>query len=371
MIMKKLIILAFIVLLNGACTNNETPQEETKDTAIEISEEQFRAEKMVPGKPEPTSIRNKISVSGQIAPKPYGTAKVNVPVEGIVNQIFVSPGSQITKNRKLFSISGNALIDLQKDFAVSAAKIKQLKADYERAKKLFAEDINTENDFLSAESQYHAELAINKALELKLKRIGGKPQDIFSGNYLSEYIVRSPISGQIDKLAITPGQYVTNESDVAEIVNREKTELRLTIFENDIPKIKEGMKVLFGALQDNDTKDTAYIDRIGSKVGEGANKIEAFAKIDAGSGNHFAVNQIVQGEIITGSDTVSAVPRSAVIKTETHSYVLVLEQKEGNIYRFRPHKVDIGKSDEKNIELLNFDDNLTILLEGGHNLSIE
>ena len=216
---KQLILLSIFTLFFLLSCNNKTSEDnETENNFIEITKEQFLSEKMAIGTPKKIAIEERISFTGKVVPKLNGgSVIINAPVEGIVMDIHVQPGQDIRLNETLFEIGGSAVIDLQQEFASSSAKIKQLQANFNRAKELYKENINTENDFMLAESLYKSELANYNALKLKLQNIGLNTSNIENGNYAATYRIKAPINGQISQITCVKGQFISAEHQIAEV----------------------------------------------------------------------------------------------------------------------------------------------------------
>ncbi len=369
--MNQLYTASFLLFFLVACKNKTPEQQEQTNDYIEITKDQIHSQNMKIGSPKKTLIEERILFSGKIISTIDGAVKVNAPVEGVVKQINVYQGQTVKNNDPLLKIGGMSLIELQQKFATSSAKMNQLKTNYERAKKLYDEDIKTENEFMLAESEYMSELASYKALVLELQQIGLNISKIENGDYVSTYTIKSPITGQISGLNVLPGQYINSETEIAEIVNKNKVELQLSFFENDYPKLKLGQTVFFNNLSNSNFSEKATITRIGSKLSTNSNTLECYASISNETKKAFAINQIVHGEVIVASDSVLAIPKLSVLSQENNNYIITITLKNENSYQLKKQKVEIGKSDKENVELLDIDKNILILLSGFENIAID
>ena len=276
----RLITAYMLILLISACNNKQTAEEESDNNRVDITKEQFVAENMLAGLPTKVAIEERIHFTGKIAPAINGVVKINAPVEGIVKVIKAQEGESIGANETLCTIGGFVLIELQQQFATSAAKLKQLEANFERAKLLYNDDIKTESEYLLIESDYKSELANYTALKLKLEYIGLDIANIENGKYASEYSIKCPVDGQLSQLNIETGQYVNQENMIAELVNKDKVELQMYFFENDFSKIRKAQKVVFGSIADASYNAKAIVTRTGSKLSDNSNTVTCYASID-------------------------------------------------------------------------------------------
>lgn len=369
--MKKFILyklLVFMVL--AACTSNQPEESASARDIIEITKKQFQSENMELGSPFRMLFETKIHFTGKIVPQSDGMAKINAPIEGIVKNIHVQTGKYISTGETLIEIGGNILIDMQQTFAASSAKMKQLKADFERAKKLYDEKILTENAYMLAESNYKSELANYSALKMKLKSIGLNITDIENGIYTSTYKIKAPVNGQLVKFNCTLGQFITPQQDIAEIVNHQKIQLQLSVFEKDIPNIEPGQKVLFTVAGAQNQKSTATIKHVGKILDPNSKSSECYAEINTPGNGSFVINQLVNGDIIVKTDSVYAIPQNAIITSGKNSYVYAKESEREDGYTFRKIKVTTGRTDKDFIEII--DVPVTkLLISGTYNITIE
>lgn len=362
-----LIINVLILLAVVSCNYKAENEKQTDESIIEISKEQFLGENMELGKVVRTEISEKVAFTGKIVPKINGVAKISIPVAGKIISVNTKEGQHVNANEILLKVGGNELIDLQQAFASSSAKIKQLKSDYDKAKQLFEENIKTESEYMLAESNYKVEWANYSALKVKLQNIGINLKNIEKGDYTSHYSIKSPIAGQVSEINIVNGQHVNSETEIIDIIDNNKTELHLTIFEKDFPKLLIGQRVQFWAIDNNTSKSLAKINRIGGKLN--SNTIDCYASI-TDRANIYAINQIVNGEITVLSDSVSAIYKNAVFTIGNNHYILIKKSEDENKYTFEKKKISTGKSSNDYIELLEMIDE-EILINGTYNISIE
>ena len=355
-----------------SCQSKTTEQDEVDNNTIEISKAQFLSENMSVGTAIKMEMEEKISFSGKIVSiSNAGLVKISAPVEGIVMDINVQAGQELNANNTILKIGGSALIDLQQELAISSAKMKQLKANFNRAKQLFDENINTENDYLIAESNYKSELANYSGLKLKLENIGLNISNIENGKYASTYNIKTPIAGQVSQINCSKGQFISAEHEIAEVVNKDKIELKLSLFEKDFAKISKGQIVVFRSINDTKQNSNATISRIGNTLNSKSNTFDCYATIDKNNTASYAINHLVSGEVIIASDSAFAVPQTAVLSAGNKKYVFVVLSDDEHGYRFEKADVKTGKVDKNFIELIDFSADKLILLNGTYNIGLE
>ncbi len=192
-----LYICLFISALISASCNRSQKADETKSGFIEITKAQFASENMALGEPILRTFSESVQFTGSMTPSVNGKAQISLPLAGTIDRIFCAVGQPVKKGQRLIDISGNDLIDMQKDFAESSAMLKRLKSEYNRVNELFSENIGTEKELILAESAYKSENARYMALKIKLERIGLDLAKIEDGSFYNTYSVKSPIKGYI------------------------------------------------------------------------------------------------------------------------------------------------------------------------------
>lgn len=365
-----IILLIFSVTL-FSCKTKTTEVAEPESGLIEITKAQFESEKMELGEPTLSPFAESVHFTGTIIPSVNGRAQISLPAQGLITRIHCKPGQLVSKGALLFEVSGNEFIDMQKDFAESAATLNRLKIEYERQKELIDEKIGAKKDFVLAESLYNVEKAKFNALKIKLEILGLDAKQIEEGKFYTSYSVKAPIKGFVTNINTNIGQYIEPQQTIAEIIDSESFQIKLSVFENDINKIKEGQDVEFYLTGDKIEKYSAKINLVGKSINSETKSIDCFAEIKNFGTNTLVSNQFVEGEIIVDSDSVLAVPESAILKLENETYVLVFEKETDELYSFSKLNVATGRTNNGFIELTEIPELKKILVKGVYNLRIE
>src|SRR5665647_40443 len=171
----KSILFLFITGLSVlSCSNSQKAEKiaDVKDHLIVISHAQFQTDKMAFGEPQKMPFTEIVKCNGHIVPKSGGMAKINPLVSGLVQKIECTVGEQVVRDQVLFELSGNELIELQKDLAEAASQFRKMKSEYERIQSMFKDKVGTEKELISAESEYKSIHATYKALRMKVQFVG-------------------------------------------------------------------------------------------------------------------------------------------------------------------------------------------------------
>lgn len=351
-----------------SCGNVQEPAGQESDY-IEITAQQFATDAMQLGTMEAKPFERLVKCSGTVLPAINGMAKINAPLSGVVKNIFCNNGQWVEKNQVLMEISGNALIDIQKDFAEASANYKRLKNSFERTEALYNENVTSEKEFISAESEYKTAMAQYLGLKMKIEAIGFSASHIESGGFYASYSLKAPISGYISKLLAPIGIYIEPDSELGEIIDPSQFQLKLAVFGNDIAPVEIGQSVRFKSAVSNQIH-WAAITAVGVAVDNNSKSIECYASITDKKQKELVANQFVESEIITGTDTVNALPSEALIKTETGHVILVLEKQDKETYYFKQVDVTAGRQEKGYTEILNKKIKGTVLIKGTYNIQL-
>jgi cobalt-zinc-cadmium efflux system membrane fusion protein len=352
-----------------SCQNKTEQTQIVESELIEITKAQFEAEEMEIGEPGMNEFAERIHFTGTIIPDVNGQAQVSLSIPGIIKDIICKPGQTISRGSVLFEVTGNEFIETQKDFAESFSLLERLKSEYMRAKELYDENITTEKEFLLAQSSYLGENARYNGLKIKLENLGLNVTKIETGEFYSSYFIKSPIRGFVASVDAAIGQYIEPQQKIADIIDDQSYQLRLSFFEQNINKIKSGQKVVFYSSGNTTDSYEATINSVGRTIMQDSKSIEGFAEIQNTA--NFVNNQFVEGEVYVSSDQAMSVPESALLYLENDSYLLALEDETSEAYFFKPIKITIGRKDNNFVELLSELQGEKVLIDGIYNVQIE
>ena len=364
-------ILLIISVMLFSCKSKTVETIEPESGLIEITKAQFQSENMEFGEPVFASFSDLVHFTGNIIPSVSGQAQISLPVPGFITKIYCNPGQFVNKGGLLFDICGNEFIDMQKDFAESAALIKRFKIDFERAKVLSNENIGAKKDLIFAESAYNTENAKFNALVVKLQNIGLDISKIEEGTFYTSYTLKAPLKGYVNRINATIGQYVQPTETIAEIVDIETFQLKISVFEKYIHKIEPGQKVEFQTNGNNAGKYAAKLISAGKSINQNTMSIDCLAEIENLKNTRLVSGQFVEGEIIVASDTVLSLPQSAIITAENETYVLVFENETDEIIFLRKTIIKTGRTNNDFIELTDFPNSKKLLVKGIYNIQVE
>lgn len=365
---KHILYLAIATFIMFSCGNKPEVAEQ-ESSLIEITNQQFETDSMQLGEIETKLFENIVKCNGTTVPLPNGIAKLNAPISGIIKSINCSNGESVDKNQPLIEITGNEIIEIQKEFAEASANYKRIKSEYERIKSLHNEKVTAEKDFIVAETEFKASMAKYSGLKLKIESIGLSTSKIENGEFYLSYQLKSPIKGYISNFNASIGSYIDSQAELLEIINPDMLQVKLSVFVNEIANLRTGQTVRFKSAN-TENYQLATISSIGVAINNETKSIECYAAITGKRAINPIAYEFVESEIVTSIDTVKALPSDAIIKTDTGFAVLVLEKQEDDFYYFKKIDTKTGLNNMNYTEIISNLPSAKFLVKGTYNLNL-
>lgn len=362
-----------MLILIVSCQSKNSSLEEgpggEETGVVVITKEQFKSSGMRMGDPEPMMFQQKITANGYIVASPDGIAQIGSLIPGKADHIMLKAGDYVKKGQLLFTLESNEIILIQQEYAVAFNQLSAVKANYERQKVLAKEQITSQKDFINTESGYRSLLAKVDGLKARLRMINIEPAQVEKGNISPVATISSPIQGYVTKQNLVLGQYIEPQRMVMEIINMDKLQLNIYVFEKDLKDMVIGQQVIFFDPVDMNRIFEAKLSHIGKSINPDTKTVQCIAQLMSDDRSAFVNNMFVETEIITCQREAPAIPSEALIKEEDRYYVLSrIDEKDGNLI-LRKTPVNIGVVTEEYAEVL--DEGLkNILIVGAYNLSV-
>lgn len=365
--------IVLMVLLVSGCHNKNNPVEPVNESEvkyIELTKQQFETGKMELGQPFEHSFSEVVSSKGYLKAAPDGIAQISVAISGRVKNIRRNVGEMVKKGELLFQLEGNEIIDLQQEFVQNHSKLSLAQQELDRMKLLIDENIVAQKEHQMALSEFQILKATNDALSAKLELLHLNPQKIAQGNIAATVSVFAPISGFITRQNIIIGEFLEPQKNALEIIDIQKLQLNLFVFEKDMMLLQPEQKVRFNEPDRKTQVFEATLSVIGKSIDQESKTIPCVATISNGNNHQFVHGMYAECTIVTCERTAFALPTEAIVKDGYNNYVLVKTGEEGDVMKFSKQAVEIGR------EELDFTEVLTpgltnVLTSGLYNLTVE
>ncbi|TVZ24062.1 cobalt-zinc-cadmium efflux system membrane fusion protein [Dokdonia sp. Hel_I_63] len=348
---RNLYIIAFLGFILVSCGEKTTDQIESSsqteamDDRIQVTQAQFDQSKMSLGGLEEKSFPTVVIVNGMIDVPPENRAVVTASMGGYIKTTPLLIGDIVRKGQLLVTIENPEFVALQQQYMEVNEQLTYLKAEYDRQVTMRAENITSQKSFLKAESEYKTAVARHTGLDRQLRMINISPASVRAGKISSVVSINAPISGSITKVNVSKGSYVSPATEILEIIDNDHIHLELSVFEKDILKVKKGQAIDFKIPEASSAIYKAEVHLVGTSI-EANRTIKVHGHLEDESGVNFLTGMFVDASIVTNSAFAKALPSSSIVTVDENSYILVLDEKQGDTYYFRQAEVEVVQESE-------------------------
>jgi cobalt-zinc-cadmium efflux system membrane fusion protein len=356
-------IMSLIMISCSAKIEEVSEEHHEEASGVELTQAQYDQAKIKLGSIEKRTIGSELRVNGVIDVPPQSNISINMPYGGFVKFTDMLPGTSVKKGQLLVVIENPDFIQFQQDYLEGLANQEYLKAEFDRQQELYIEKVASGKAFQQAKSAYLVNEARIKTMEARLKLIGFSPSKVSSGAVSVSVNIYSPVTGYVREVYTNIGKYVDPKDVIMNITNSDDLHVELTVYENDIPRIKEGQRIRFSLANSPDQWREAEVFLVGSGVRE-----------DRSVTVHGHLNEIyddllpgmyVRAKIETNTNEDWVVPEAAVVRFGGKHYIFGFVNEhmevEGKVYTFEMHEVIPGYSEDgfTQVSLVDFSDEIS------------
>ncbi|MEO6287600.1 MAG: efflux RND transporter periplasmic adaptor subunit [Dyadobacter sp.] len=325
-------ILVILVLLAGlsSCnqkvekpeTSESTPKEEERESnTIELTKAQYETAGIETGMLSTRNLSEVVLANGSIDIPPQNLVSISAPMGGFVRKTELLQGMNVKKGQVLATIENPDFIQIQQDYLETESKLEYAQLEFARQSELSKDNVNAQKVLQQASSEVKIQKARLTGLRERLKTAGINMNALEKGTIVNSAVITSPISGSVTTVNVNLGKYVNPTDVMFEIVDTDHLHVELSVFEQDIPKIKLGQLVRFTVSNNPDKELLAEVYLINQKINEDRTvRVHChLAKDDPG----LLPQNFVKAIIETGANPVTALPDQAIVDFEGKSYIFV------------------------------------------------
>lgn len=357
--------------------------EESGSEGIEVSEapeqggeiflthDQFNTMEMVWGNPLKEEFASEINVQGMVQVPVEGMQEVSAYFGGYVSGMKLLEGQQVRKGEILFYLENPDFIRLQQDYLETFSQLAYLKAEFERNKTLYGEQISAQKNLLKAEADYQSALAKTNSLKQQLCLINIQVDQLTPENIRSKVPVFSPISGFVEHVFVVPGAFLPASGKAVSLLNKDHLHIELYLFEKDAPRVHVGQKAEISLPDALDRSLLAEVYLIGQSI-SAERQINVHAHVlDKKEEQSLIPGTFVQARVQLDPKESWTLPEDAVVEVDGDYFVLIQKEKTEQGYRLATVQVTPGDRKKARVafdEVAGLDDNAVVLVKGGFNL---
>lgn len=324
-----------------SCNKTETTETEevtTAPTELKLTAEQEKNFGITLGNTQTRTVYDAIILNGVVETPPQQSASVSFSLTGIVRNITVLAGSQVSKGGTLATIESLELIQLQEDYWKTVGQLIFAEQERQRQATLSQEDVGAKRKLQQAEADSRVLEASKQGIEAKLQMLGIDPKNLKVNQIIRTIALRSPIAGVVKTTPTNIGKSVTAGETLFEVISQTGARLVLKVFEKDLNRVKVGQKVEL-------ENGTATITSLGNNFDPTSRTVDAYAQFN---GTRLLAGQYVNGKLVASPRQAETLPETAVVRTGETAHVFVKTPQ--GVYQ--PLEVKTGATQDAFVEVI-------------------
>ncbi|GJL70278.1 MAG: RND transporter [Nitrospirales bacterium] len=303
-------------------------------------------------------VRDEIPATANIQPNAYTLAHVSSRIEGKAIKVMAELGDLVKPGDTLALLDSIVLGEKKSTFRQARTVLLVNKANFEREKRLFEQQVSSEKEYLDAKGAYQQSWASYQAAFEALELVGLSHEDIKAiienkgGHHpLSSFSLKAAQKGTIIERHMTPGELIAPGDKPFTIADLSTVWILLNIFEKDLAGVRVGahVRIAVDAYPGETFRGTVvYLSNL---LDPGTRTVEARVEIPNPEGRlrpgMFARSSIADSR--SQGKQVLRVPQEAVQHIEEKPVAFV-EKRPGT---YEKRTVTLGSQDDPFVEILN------------------
>ncbi|MCF8238891.1 MAG: efflux RND transporter periplasmic adaptor subunit [Saprospiraceae bacterium] len=300
--------------------------EDGMDNSVGLTVEQMKSINLKVGPIEHRNLSSSIKASGYLNVPSQNKATVNSLFAGVVDRIFVRPGSMVTKGQALATLVSPEFIPIQEEYLALQPKIKLARSEVERQRELSKGNAGSQKNLQMAEATLEGFRIRRAALGRQLTLMGIDISALTPENLSSTVTVRSPIRGSVGNVMVNMGAHVGASTVVAEVIDNSRLHLDLFVYEKDLPHVKKGQSIQFILTNQPGKSYQAEVFSIGTTF-ESESKTIAVHSVVKGDINGLIEGMSVTAQLNVKDERVPSLPSTAIANHDGMDYVFMVQKK--------------------------------------------
>ena len=219
--------------------------EEGLENTVGLTVEQMKSIDLKVGQIEQRNLSSSIKANGYLNVPSQNKATVNSLYPGVVEKIFVRPGSMVARGQAMATLISPEFIPIQEEYLSLRPKINLAQSEYQRQQELSKGNAGSMKNLQMAEATLEGFRIRRAALGRQLTLMGIDIKKLTAENLSSQITVRSPIRGSVGNVMVNIGAHVGASTVVADVIDNSQLHLDLYVYEKDLPHVRKGQSITF------------------------------------------------------------------------------------------------------------------------------
>lgn len=334
--------------------HKDNKNEQREHRKIHLKKDQRKSLNLKVVNAEAGNIRETITAPATIAFDPDRVAHVGPLIAAKVKNVRKELGAQVEKGETLAVLESVALGKVKARYIRARARLETARADYQRQRKLADDKIASEAELLDSRAAFKEAQAELNSLREQLRLYGLDETAIAeitqdNDKLLSRYVLTSPISGTLQKRAISPGDSLTPKQTPLHVVNTNRMWVNIDVFEADIPYIARGQTVRFSTRVHPEKTFKGRVAFVSRELDPKTRTVRVQAVID-NPGGKLRAGMFGKARIQTTEAKHTVLVPIDAVQTIKGNEVVFVPGKHDGAYRAQPVKT--GEENNGHVEIL-------------------
>lgn len=225
---------------------HEGEADQERDTTVTLSPEALEGQGFQTEAVQRRAISPSIRVTATISPNQYKLAHISPRIEGKALAIMAELGDRVTAGQNLAILDSIKLGERKAAYLQARTNLVVAKRNFDRERRLFAQRISSEKDYLDAKGEYERSVASYQATREALRMIGVPEREISTMQWggkdhpLSHFHLTAPFAGTIVERHIRLGEVIAPTDKPFTLADLSTVWVLLDIFETDLAHVSVG-----------------------------------------------------------------------------------------------------------------------------------
>ena len=187
-------------------------------------------------------VHDHIAVTATIQPNRDRLAHVAPRVSGRIIRVSANLGQQVKQGQALAQLDSIELGEAHSAYLQAESEARLTQVNFGRIDKLYAEQIVTQKDYLSARAENEKAKTALRAAKDKLRMLGVAPVE--SSAAVSSFALTTPFSGTVIEKGAVLGELAQPDSSLFTVADLSLVWIEADLYEKDLSKIRLGAEAI-------------------------------------------------------------------------------------------------------------------------------
>lgn len=303
--------------------HNNHGHEAHEEKGLNLTQEQAKTIGLKLGDFSSIKINDYVKTTGVLGLPSNAHSSIYAKASGIIRSTkkFVE-GGFVKKGEVIAYLENPDFITNQQEYLEIQAELALQRLEVDRQQKLVEANAGVERDLQQAQAKARILATKASGISKQLDYLGIPTSGLTSENIRNQIVITSPSSGYISAINFHNGMYAERSTMLMDIISSQHLHLELDVFENDIAKVKQGLKISYSIPALGDKIFEGSVNMIGKEFDGQAKTIRVHGHLE-GDKPQFIKDLFVNAKIWLTDSTVDALPEKAVITDGATSFIFV------------------------------------------------